>query len=193
VVVALVGLVARVLFVVVIRPTTTTQFDATMYHYLGLNLAHGLGYVRPPQLGPGPVVATAEYAPALPVLLAGATKLGLTTPTGHALVTATLGFFTIVVVGLLGRRVGGPRVGLVAAAIVALHPLLVQIDGGLDTESPYLLLVAAVLLVTVWAWDEPSLWKWALAGLLTGAAILTRAEGLAVLVVIVVPAAALRY
>jgi len=191
-VIALVGLVARVLFVVVIRPTTDTQFDATTYHYLGLNLAHGLGYVRPPQLGPGPIVATAEYAPLLPVLLAGATKVGLSTPTGNALVTAALGFVTIVLVGLLGRRVAGPRVGLVAAAIVALHPLLVQIDGGLNTESPYLLLVAATLLVTVWAWDEPAPWKWALAGLFAGAAVMTRAEGLALLFVVVVPAAVIR-
>lgn len=186
------GFAARVWFVFAVRPNTDTRFDPTLFHYLGLNLADGLGYVRPPQMSAGIVVPTAEFGPVLPSLLAVATKLGLSTPTQHALVTAALGIGTIVVVGFLGRRVAGPRVGLVAAAIVALHPLLVQVDGALMSESPYLLLAAGLLLATIWAWDEPSIGRWVVVGLLGGVTALTRAEGVALVVFVVVPAAAVR-
>ncbi|MET0627252.1 MAG: glycosyltransferase family 39 protein [Acidimicrobiia bacterium] len=191
-IVALVGFAARVWFVLAVRPNTDTRFDPALFHYLGLNLGNGLGYVRPPQMSGGTIVPTAEFGPVLPGLLAVATKLGLSTPSQHALVTATLGIGTVAVVGLLGKRVAGPRVGLVAAGIVALHPLLVQVDGAVMSESPYLLLAAGLMLATIRAWDEPSVGRWAVVGLLGGVAALTRAEGVALVVFVVVPAAAAR-
>jgi hypothetical protein len=83
-------------------------------------------------------------------------------------------------------------VGLVAAVIVAFHPLLVQIDGALASESPYLFLVALLLLTTVWAADTPTLGRWFVVGLVAGVATLTRAEALGLLVFLVVPLAAVR-
>lgn len=190
--IALAGVLARVAFVLVLRPDLETSFDPTLYHLLGVNLADGLGFVRPPQWAGGDIVPTAEFGPVLPTLLALATTVGLSTPTQHALVTAVLGGVTIAVIGLLGRRLAGPPVGLVAAAVVGFHPLLVQLDGALATESPYLLLVATLLLATARAWDGPSPGRWITAGLVGGVAMLTRSEAAALVAVVVVPAALLR-
>lgn len=182
----------RVGFVLVLRDGLETRFDATTYHLLGTNLADGLGYVRPPQVTAGDVVPTAEFGPVLPALLAVATRLGLTSQTQHALVTAVLGGLTVVAVALVARRLAGRVAGVVAAAIVGLHPLLVQLDGAIATESPYLLLIATLLLATAWAWDRPAPVRWAVAGVVAGVATLTRPEGAALLALVVVPAAAAR-
>jgi hypothetical protein len=178
--------------VLAVRPNIDTTHDPTLYHLMGVNLADGLGLVRPAPTPGAALLPTAEFGPVMPGLVAFATKLGVRSADGQALFTAVLGALTIVVVGLLGRRVAGARVGLVAAAIVAFHPLLVQIDGALASESPYLLLVALMLLTTIWACDAPSLRRWFVVGLVAGLAALTRAEALALLALLVVPAAAIR-
>ncbi|MFI5045841.1 MAG: glycosyltransferase family 39 protein [Acidimicrobiia bacterium] len=190
--VALGGLAARVAFVLALRPHLITRYDPTLYHLMGLNLADGLGLVRPTLTGHGALLPTAEFGPVLPVFVAAVTKLGVRSADGQALATAALGALTVVVVGLLGRRVAGPRVGIVAATIVAFHPLLVQVDGALATESPYLLLVALLLLTTIRACDAPSVGRWIIVGLVAGLAVLARGEGLVLLAVLVVPAAAVR-
>jgi 4-amino-4-deoxy-L-arabinose transferase-like glycosyltransferase len=81
-------------------------------------------------------------------------------------------------VGLLGRRVGGERVGLIAALIAALYPLLVVLDGSLRSESLYAPLIAFLLLATYRLVDKPSVWRAVAMGLLVGAAALTRSEAL---------------
>jgi 4-amino-4-deoxy-L-arabinose transferase-like glycosyltransferase len=51
------------------------------------------------------------------------------------LVTVLFGIVTVLLIGLLGRRVGGDRVGLVAAAIAAIYPNLWMNDGLVMSES----------------------------------------------------------
>ena len=182
----------RVAFVLLLRPHIDTRFDPTLYHLMGLNLADGHGLVRPAPTPGAPLLPTAEFGPVMPGLVAAAATLGVRSADGQALFTAAIGALTVVVVGLLGRRVAGARVGLVAAAIVAFHPLLVQIDGALGSESPYLFLVALLLLATVWACESPSLGRWFVVGLVAGLAALTRAEALGLLALLVVPLALIR-
>ncbi len=53
-------------------------------------------------------------------------------------------------IALIGKRIGGERVGLIAAAaIAALYPLFVAADGAPMSESLYGLLIAASLLVAL--------------------------------------------
>ena len=37
--------------------------------------------------------------------------------------------------GVLGRRVGGPRLGLAAAGVCAVYPLMIVVDGALMSET----------------------------------------------------------
>ena len=62
------------------------------------------------------------------------------------LVTVICGTVTIVVIGLLGRAVGGERVGIVAAVIAAVYANLWINDGLVMSESVSVLAVSAVLL-----------------------------------------------
>jgi 4-amino-4-deoxy-L-arabinose transferase-like glycosyltransferase len=166
--------------------------DPRTYHLLGVNLADGLGYVRPPQIaGVGRAhLPTAEFPPLFPALIAAATLLGARSPTSQALAMCFVGTGTVVMIGLIGRRFAGSAVGLVAAGLAALHPLIFQPDGVLMSESLYLFLGAALLLAALAARDDPRRWwRWALLGGLIGLAALTRAEGLLFLPVLSLPLA----
>jgi 4-amino-4-deoxy-L-arabinose transferase-like glycosyltransferase len=78
--------------------------------------------------------------------------------------------------GLLGRRVGGDRAGLLAAAIAAAYPLLVVLDGSLRSESLYAPLIAFLLLATYRLVDRPTFGRAVAVGALIGLTVLTRSE-----------------
>jgi 4-amino-4-deoxy-L-arabinose transferase-like glycosyltransferase len=86
----------------------------------------------------------AEHGPLTSVLLATVSWVDDPVP-WQRLVTALCGIATIVVIGLLGRRIGGERVGLVAAALAAVYPNLWMNDGLVMSESVSVLVVSLAL------------------------------------------------
>jgi hypothetical protein len=188
--IAVVALVVRVAFTLVVDPQVAEVSDAGAYHLLGAHLADGQGYIRPfDRTLLGEVRPTAEYPPLLPAVLAVAGLVGVDGVDGQQLVLCLLGTGTVVVVGLLGRRVGGPTVGLVAAAIAACYPMLFQSDAVLMPETPFALLVATSLLLAHRAAAAPSTGRFLVAGAVTGLAALTRAEALLLAPLLFVPLA----
>ncbi len=90
---------------------------------------------------------------------------------------ALVGTLTIPAVFLLAYLVAGWAAGLVAAAGVAIYPPLISASGDLLSEPLGALLLTSGLAATVWSLRRPSLWPAAaLAGVLLGATILTRAD-----------------
>lgn len=191
--VALVALAVRVVFVLVVDPEVPAVGDASAYYLLGSNLADGLGYIRPFDLTIlGEVRPTAEYPPLHPLLLAIASSLGATGLVAQRLVLSVVGTAVVVVVGLLGRRVGGETVGLVAAALAAIYPMLFQSDATLMAETLYVLLVAAALLAAYRAAEASTAGRFAALGALVGLAALARAEALLLVPLVAVPLALTR-
>jgi len=91
-------------------------------------------------------------------------------------VMVLLGTVLVGLVGLLGRRIGGDAVGLVAAAIAALSPNIWVNDGLVMSETLTALTVVGVLLAALWWRDRPSVRRAALVGVLCGLAALARVE-----------------
>ncbi len=88
---------------------------------------------------------TAEHGPLTSVLMVPFSWMD--DPVAYQrLVTVICGTATIVVIGLLGRAVGGERVGIVAAVIAAVYANLWINDGLVMSESVSVLAVSAVLL-----------------------------------------------
>ena len=101
------------------------------------------------------------------------------------LVTVVCGIATVAIIGLVGRRVGGDRVGLIAAAIAAVYPNLWISDGLVMSESVSCLLIALALwAILVWT-DRPTLRGAVIVGVCVGLGTLARSE-----VILFVPAAA---
>jgi hypothetical protein len=134
----------------------------------------------------GPTVPTAYHPPLFPALLAIPSKLGLTSYGEHRAVGCAMGAATVGVVGLAGRRLAGDRLGLVAAAIAAIYLPAIANESALMSESLYGLTIAATILAAIWLIEAPSVRRAAVLGAVIGLAALTRAEALA-LVVLLVP------
>jgi 4-amino-4-deoxy-L-arabinose transferase-like glycosyltransferase len=188
--VALGALLVRVLFVVVVDPQVPEVSDASAYHLLANNLADGRGYIRPFDFQLLDVTrATAEYPPLFPALVSVVSFVGVKSVEGQRLAMTLVGTGTVVAIGYLARRIGGTAVGLLGAAIAAVYPMLFLSDGVLMAETPYVLFVTLALLLAYRAADRPTLAAFAALGIAIGLSALTRAEGLGLAVLLVVPLA----
>lgn len=183
----------RITYVMAVTRQLGVRGDAETYHLLAQGLADGRGYVRPFGLvGVAGDVPTAEFPPLFPGLLALFDLAGVDSATGQKLALAFVGALTTVVVGTVARQLAGAAAGIVAAGVVAFHPAFFESDAGLMAESLYVLTVAAVLSVAYVALRRAQPGWWAALGALIGVAALVRTEALALLFVLVLPAALLR-
>lgn len=175
------GVAVRVAFLAEAARPLPDPGDAVAYHLLGEGLADGDGYVRPFDRIAGRTIATAEWGPAFPAFLAVTDLAGIDDLERQRRAAAALAALGIALTGLAGARVGGMACGLVAAAVVALHPLLVQHDTALLTETLALAAGAAVLVASSRFTSSRTVRDAALVGITIGAAALVRADALALL------------
>lgn len=180
----------RAAWSVAVGPAAFLEVDGTDYRDIARNLATGLGYsVSAPRwfepaalLPPGPHPDFAR-APLLPVL--GAVLFRAPGPWdawAHALMVAA-GVLAVWLAFRAGASFFDRRTGLLAAAILALQPYAIWYSGRWSTETPFLVLVLATVVVlaesrgleTRRAFGSARL---ALAGLLIGLASMARPTGL---------------
>jgi 4-amino-4-deoxy-L-arabinose transferase-like glycosyltransferase len=186
--IALGGLAIRVAYTLALGRHAPGSGDFEYYHGLAKLLADGKGFVHPLILGyTGVSVPTAEHPPLWPLVLSVTSSLGAKTYLAHRLTGCVVGALAVAVVGLLGRRAGGERTGLIAASLAALYPTLVAADGSLMSESLYGLLVGVSLLLAYRLMDRPTLPVGAALGATIGLAALTRAEALLLLPILALP------
>src|SRR4051812_38613322 len=144
--VVLAAFALRLVYAIAVAPATAGAVDdGWWYQEVSRSIAHGHGFWVPLGLG---VVPTAEHGPLYPTVLAGAIKLGITGDDALRSLGALFGAVTVTMIGLIGRRVGG-LVGLVAAAIAAISPLMIAADGALTSETVYAALIALTLLAAL--------------------------------------------
>lgn len=162
--------------------------DAGSYLSLGSQIAtsgdytskHGAGGTRGP---------TAYFAPGYPYLIAGLDILdghrGAGTPSVHStrIGQALLGTVAVGLTGLVALEAFGPTVALVALALAAVYPVLVELDGTIVAEN----LLVVLELAAVWtafrsvrSQRRPYLWI-AATGVLTGLATLTHENAILLL------------
>ena len=122
--------------------------DARTYHRLASYIADGEGFVRSKHLeATGQALPTAEKPPMFALWLAFLDVVGLASYLAQRLVMALVGTGTVVLVGLLGRKIGGTTAGWLAAGIAAVYPPLFLADGALMPETLYGFLVVVILLI----------------------------------------------
>lgn len=180
--IALAGLALRLAYLVVHRGAGI-QGDALTYWVEADRLANGDGFRRVFE-----DVPTAEHPPLHIVLLAAQDWLGIEGYNEQKILLCVVGTLTCVLLGLVGRRLTGREgTGLLAAGLAAFYPNLWVIDGSLMSETTYVFLLAAVLLAAYRFWDDASLGRGAVLGALIALAALTRAEAVALVVLLLVP------
>jgi 4-amino-4-deoxy-L-arabinose transferase-like glycosyltransferase len=148
--------------------------DERAYAALGRALSHGYYDVRG-------MDDPLHWPPGTPLLYALARQL---TGVGDARLDPpetywaqwVVGVALILAVFALVRMLAGPWPAVAAAAVVALYPPLSVITGDLVSEPLGALTIALAMLGLAWAWRAPRPRRFAVAGLLAGAAILVRAD-----------------
>lgn len=122
-----------------------------------------------------------DFSPGAPLFYAGVyTAIGAADPTAARLVVAVIGALTVLLVFLIGRRLGGTVAGLAGAALWAIYPVSIFYTGKLMSEPLACLTLAAAVLAFLWAADRPrEWWAWAAPGVLLGLTALLRPEYLA--------------
>lgn len=206
--VCLVGLTVRLVYLLLIRNFrhADLNFDSTWYHLEAVLIAHGHGYLDPQVWFQGTrgsragfhlsdinvahpakvVLPTLQFPPLFPAALAVGSLLFTDSLLTHQLMCCLFGTVTVGLIALLGQRVSGsPEVGVLAGVIAAVDPMLFQPDGAVLVESLYGVFAAAMLLAAYRVVDRPTGTRWALLGLIGGAAALTRGEGSLICLVII--------
>lgn len=181
------GFAARSGYILSVGQRLTFGLDSIWYELQAGTIANGVGYVDPGAYYRfGQHIPTANFPPLWPLVLAISNKVGGHTETDFQFVGAVVGSITVALTGFLGRRVAGRHVGLAAALIVAVCPMLIAADGSIMSDSLYVTLVTAALVASYRALDRPNLVRFGFVGLLVGLATLTRSDGLFLALVLAV-------
>jgi len=120
----------------------------------------------------------ADWSPVAPFLYATVYKVtgGVSEETGRAVV-AVLGGLMVLLVYLLGRRLGGTVVGLLAAFFAAIYPTFLDNSEQILSEPIAAFTLTAAVLGFLWASDPGrSPWAWLVPGAFLGATALARPE-----------------
>ncbi|MEA2468525.1 MAG: hypothetical protein QOJ57_2651, partial [Thermoleophilaceae bacterium] len=134
-------------------------------------------------------LTTAFHPPLFPALLAIPSAIGLDSYTAHQIVGCAVGAATVVVAGLVARRLAGDAACLAAALIAAVFVPIVSRDALLQSESLYGLLIALSLLAALRLRDQPTVRNGLWLGLAIGLAALTRGEALLLVPLLALPLA----
>ena len=132
-------------------------------------------------------VQTASWPPLFVFVLASASLVGAKTFFAQRIWCCIIGAGAVVLCGLVGREIGGRRVGLIAAMLVAVYPNIWMSDELALSETLSPVLVALVLLAAYRFWKRPGLWNVVWLGVSIGLAALGRDELSLLAVFILVP------
>jgi 4-amino-4-deoxy-L-arabinose transferase-like glycosyltransferase len=187
-IIAALGLVLRVVYVLGWHNPAVIPGDAFYYHHAANLLVDGKGFPDPYAWQKQHIlVPNAQHPPLYIIALAIPSVVGLRSYLDHQLFTCLIGAGSIVLVGLAGRRLIGPRAGLFAAVLAALYPEFWMNDALVLSESLSIFLTAGTILAAYRFVERRSLGRAAVLGVLIGLAALTRAELVLLMLVVAVP------
>jgi 4-amino-4-deoxy-L-arabinose transferase-like glycosyltransferase len=154
--------------------TYAIENDGAEYARIASNLVHGHGYVG---LQTGPELL---FPPLYPTLMAALSPVLSIEHAGRA-VSMIFGTALPLIVYLIGRRLYGRPTARVAAAIVALNPLLAAYSTAVLSETTYITLQLTAAYLLLRAHDRRSLRLALAAGCVWALAALVRPEALLIL------------
>jgi len=185
---ALAGLTIRLAYAIGWRFGNGLQYDGPIYRSRAAFLNAGRGFLDPDAwLFHHTALQSAIHPPLNSIWFALARTLGFRTDESLMVLGCLTGAVTIVVIGLAGRALVGPRVGLIAAGLAAVHAGFWSHDPMAMAETPAQLLTALALLLCIRFWKDPTPSRAGWIGVVAGLAALTRSELVVLLPGLVVP------
>ncbi|MFK8115360.1 MAG: glycosyltransferase family 39 protein [Rubripirellula sp.] len=150
-------------------PTVVTLLgDARGYFEWGERIAAGNWYGD----------QTFYQAPLYPYFLALLFKVFGSSITAVRIVQSLLGVASVALLGIAGRRMFTPRVGVVAAIMLAVYPPAIYYDGIIQKASLAAFLLCGLLAACATLRDRPRVWLAVLTGATLGLLVITRENAL---------------
>jgi 4-amino-4-deoxy-L-arabinose transferase-like glycosyltransferase len=146
--------------------------DSKAYEQIASALYRDGSYGTPQMSSP------TDWSPGAPLFYAGVYFVtGGVSAERARIAVALIGALMLLVVYLIGRRLAGPLVGLLAASGAAIYPAFIDNNGQLLSEPLAAFTLSAAVLSFLWASDDGrSTWAWMAPGAFLGATALTRPE-----------------
>jgi 4-amino-4-deoxy-L-arabinose transferase-like glycosyltransferase len=163
------GFVLRVWF---LRVHAVIERDGTLFASVAESLA------RTGRLIDFTGATHAWFPPGYPALMVPLVLATGSAELGGRLTSLAAALATIVVVFLIGRRLASSPAGLLAAALTALYPALLQWSVSVHSESANALAICGVTLLALRVLERPGWLAIGALGALVGGAYLVRGEGL---------------
>lgn len=158
--------------------TGAIESEGAEYTTIAENLRNGVGYVG--LVSPGPQLV---FPPLFPLLIAAASFVTHNYEWAGRVVSLVLGGLLPLPVFGIASRLFSRRVGFIAAILVVLHPLLVNLSFSVLSEAPYTTAFLTAVYAVVRALNHPSIKAWLLVGGAFGLAYLVRQEAVAALLI----------
>jgi 4-amino-4-deoxy-L-arabinose transferase-like glycosyltransferase len=178
----------RVAYVLSVTRYDHGFYDAVFYRLEANTVAEGRGFVYPLP-GSGGGQAAADHPPLTTLVLVPAAELPGDSELWMRFTMALLGTAVVALVALLGRELGGARLGLVAGGVAAVYPNLWMNDGLLMSETLAALTSVAALLLAYRLLRRPTIAVAASLGGVCALAALTREELALLVPLLALPAA----
>jgi 4-amino-4-deoxy-L-arabinose transferase-like glycosyltransferase len=154
--------------------TGTIESEGAEYAKIAENLRNGVGFVGLVSSGP-----QVNFSPLFPLLIAGTSFVTHDYEWAGRLVSLVLGALLPLPVFGIASRLFNWRVGLIAAILTLLHPLLVYLSFMVYSEGPYATLLLSAVYLVVRTLNDSSTKRWLLVGGAFGLCYLHRAEATA--------------
>ena len=177
---AALGLTIRALYIYQFHTGWRFWGDSWLYKYEGRLIADGQWFKDPADfyLRHHTISESADHPPVFILFIAAMEFVGITALHTQMLLTACVGVGSIVLIALLGRRLGGNRVGILAALAAAIYPNLWINDGMLMSETLFVFFIARSRCCALYRYrDAPSMKRALLLSVAMTMAVMTRIRG----------------
>ena len=172
-------------YVAAAKPNQELLGDQIYYSAQARTIAEGNWFDEPLQPGR----PAADHPPLTALVMAPAAAVAPGSVMAQRYLMAAYGVGAVALIGLLGRKVAGRRVGLLAALIAAVYPGLWVNDALVMSETVTVATLALAMLASYRFADRPTWRRAAVMGLATGVAMLARAELVLLIPMVIIPLA----
>jgi 4-amino-4-deoxy-L-arabinose transferase-like glycosyltransferase len=148
----------------------SVAFMQNAKHFASGDFARGLGH---------------DYHPLYSLIMAVLYKVVPNMELSGTIISVLFGTLTVIVFYLIGKSVFDRKVSFVSAIILAFHPYAVRFSADIISESTYFFFFISALGLGYFAITNRKLLLFALTGICSALAYLTRPEGIGIIIVVV--------
>ena len=126
-----------------------------------------------------------DYHPLYSLIMAALYKVVLNMELSGTIASVAFGTLTVIIFYLIGKNIFNEKVSFISSIILAFHPYAVRFSSDIISESTYFFFFISALGLGYFAMTNRKLLLFALTGMSSALAYLTRPEGIGIIIIVV--------